>query len=121
MLTRRTLLSLVAGGVAAPQFASGQPAPRKVALYANVGADLTNQNFVMVSPVSLMLTSQPQGSTLKLGCYGINGVTYQMQYSTNLVDWLPYGPPLIGSNCQMIVSAPIGAPPQQFFRFVTSY
>jgi 6-phosphogluconolactonase len=46
MLTRRTLLSLVAGGVAAPQFASGQPAgqpaPRKVALYANVGADLTH-------------------------------------------------------------------------------
>jgi 6-phosphogluconolactonase (cycloisomerase 2 family) len=42
MLTRRTLLSLVAGGVAAPQFASGQPASRKVALYANVGADLTH-------------------------------------------------------------------------------
>ena len=42
MLTRRTLLSLVAGGVAAPQFAAGQPASRKVALYANVGADLTH-------------------------------------------------------------------------------
>jgi 6-phosphogluconolactonase len=42
MLTRRTLLSLVAGSVAAPPFASGQPAPRKVALYANVGADLTH-------------------------------------------------------------------------------
>ena len=42
MLRRRTFLSLVAGGVAAPQLASGQPAPRTVALYANVGADLTH-------------------------------------------------------------------------------
>ena len=42
MLTRRTLLSLVAGGVAAPRFAAGQPAPRKVALYANVGPDLNH-------------------------------------------------------------------------------
>jgi 6-phosphogluconolactonase len=42
MLSRRTLLSLVAGTVAAPQFASGQPASGKVALYANVGADLTH-------------------------------------------------------------------------------
>ena len=42
MLTRRTFFSLVAGGIAAPQFASGQQASSKVALYANVGADLTH-------------------------------------------------------------------------------
>src|SRR6266849_5510497 len=42
MLTRRTFLSFVAGSVAAPQFAAAQQASRKVALYANVGADLTH-------------------------------------------------------------------------------
>ncbi len=42
MLNRRTFLSLVAGGIAAPRFSSAQQAPRKVALYANVGADLTH-------------------------------------------------------------------------------
>ncbi|HKA41032.1 MAG TPA: beta-propeller fold lactonase family protein [Burkholderiales bacterium] len=42
MLTRRTFLSLVAGSIAAPQFAAGQLPSRKVALYANVGADLTH-------------------------------------------------------------------------------
>src|SRR6185503_18309382 len=39
---RKTLLSLVAGGVAAPRFAAGEQASRKVALYANVGSDLTH-------------------------------------------------------------------------------
>jgi 6-phosphogluconolactonase (cycloisomerase 2 family) len=42
MVTRRTFLSLVAGGVAVPRWASAQPASSKVALYANVGAALTH-------------------------------------------------------------------------------
>src|SRR3954447_8087666 len=41
MLNRRTFLSLAAGGITAPRLASAQQASRKVALYANVGADLT--------------------------------------------------------------------------------
>jgi 6-phosphogluconolactonase len=41
MLARRTFLSLIAGGVALPRLSSAQPAAQKVALYANVGADLT--------------------------------------------------------------------------------
>ena len=42
-MVRRTFLSLVAGSVAAPRFAAAQQqAPRKVALYANVGAELTH-------------------------------------------------------------------------------
>ena len=42
MIRRRTFLSLVAGSFAVPQFAAAQGASRKVALYANVGADLTH-------------------------------------------------------------------------------
>jgi 6-phosphogluconolactonase len=42
MFSRRTFLSLVAGSMAAPGFASAQPDSQKVALYANVGADLTH-------------------------------------------------------------------------------
>src|SRR3989441_5117873 len=41
MSTRRAFLSLVASSFAAPQFAVAQQEARKVALYANVGADLT--------------------------------------------------------------------------------
>ena len=42
MFSRRTFLSLVAGSMATPGLASAQPASQKIALYANVGADLTH-------------------------------------------------------------------------------
>src|ERR1700739_774164 len=42
MFSRRTFLSLVAGSMAAPGLASAQPASQKVALYANVGSNLTH-------------------------------------------------------------------------------
>ena len=42
MFSRRTFLSFVAGSMAAPRLASAQPPSSKVALYANVGADLTH-------------------------------------------------------------------------------
>jgi hypothetical protein len=42
MFSRRTFLSLAAGGIAAPRLASARQASRRVALYANVGADLTH-------------------------------------------------------------------------------
>jgi 6-phosphogluconolactonase len=42
MVSRRTFLSLVAGSIAAPGLSSAQPASKKGAFYANVGADLTH-------------------------------------------------------------------------------
>ena len=42
MIDRRTFMSLIAGAAAAPNVAWAQPVAGKVALYANVGADLTN-------------------------------------------------------------------------------
>ena len=45
MVSRRTFLSLAAGGIAAPRLASAQQTPRTVALYANVGPDLTHYDM----------------------------------------------------------------------------
>src|SRR5690349_7644891 len=42
MISRRTFLSLVAGSMAAPGLASAQQSSQRVALYANVGSDLTH-------------------------------------------------------------------------------
>src|SRR6201981_3273425 len=47
MFSRRTFLSLVAGSMAAPGLASAQPASQKVALYANVGGDLTHYDVAV--------------------------------------------------------------------------
>src|SRR5260370_19929038 len=51
MFSRRTFLSLVAGGIAAPGLSSAQPASSKVALYANVGADLTHYDVDVAGAV----------------------------------------------------------------------
>jgi 6-phosphogluconolactonase len=53
MLTRRTFLSVVAGSMVAPQLASAQQGSRKVALYANVGPELTHYD-VDVSGAALI-------------------------------------------------------------------
>jgi len=42
MLSRRAFVSLATASVAAPRLSSAQPAPHRIALYANVGADLTH-------------------------------------------------------------------------------
>ena len=42
MFNRRSFLSLAVGSIAAPGLSAAQPASQKVALYANVGADLTH-------------------------------------------------------------------------------
>jgi 6-phosphogluconolactonase len=42
MFSRRTFLSVIAGGMTAPRLCFAQTASQKVALYANVGAELTH-------------------------------------------------------------------------------
>ncbi len=42
MINRRVFLSLVSGSVVAPRFSFAQPPSRKIALYANVGPELTH-------------------------------------------------------------------------------
>jgi hypothetical protein len=89
--------------------------------YVNVSTDLTNQNFISASSGALTLHSQKQGPNLSLNWFGINGVTYQTLYSTNLVDWLPYGDVVMGTNGPINVLIPTGNDPADFFRFSTSY
>src|SRR2546428_3457540 len=51
MVSRRTFLSLVAGSMSAPRVAFAQPETRKVALYANIGADLTHYDVDVAGAV----------------------------------------------------------------------
>jgi 6-phosphogluconolactonase len=48
MFSRRTFLSLVAGSIAAPRVSWAQPRSHRVALYANVGAELTHYDVDVV-------------------------------------------------------------------------
>ena len=49
MFNRRFFLSLAVGSIAAPGLSAAQPASQKVALYANVGADLTHYDVDVAS------------------------------------------------------------------------
>jgi len=89
--------------------------------YVNVGSDMTNENFVLVSQPALTLSSQVSGGNINLCCTGVKGVTYQMLCSTNLVDWMPCGPQTVGTNGPITTSLPLGNEPAKFFRFRTSY
>jgi hypothetical protein len=89
--------------------------------YTNVTTNLTSQDFIMVPPSALTLTQELQGPNVNLSWYGINGVTYQPLYSTNLVDWVPYAGPLIGTNGPMNCLVPMGDDLVKFFRFSTIY
>ncbi|MBA4146834.1 MAG: carboxypeptidase regulatory-like domain-containing protein [Verrucomicrobia bacterium] len=85
--------------------------------YTNLTFNLTNQNFVRVDADSLSMYSHGTGTNLNLGIHGINGVTYQAYYSSNLVNWLPYGAPVQGTNGAIELHIPVANAPQTFFQF----
>jgi hypothetical protein len=90
--------------------------------YTNVSNDLSNQNFVMATTPALTLAIQPQASGgCTVACYGLNGVSYQLLYSSDLVNWSPYGGPVLGTNGPMCFDVPQDGTPAKFFRFTTSY
>ena len=84
--------------------------------YVNVATDLMNQNFVLASAGALTLTSQQQGLNFKVSFFGLNGISYQMLSSTNLIDWTPYGQPFMGTNGVVQFGEPLSTDPVKFFR-----
>jgi hypothetical protein len=90
--------------------------------YTNVSNDLTNQNFVMATSAVLALTSQRQGTNLNLSWYGLNGVSYQVLCSTNMVNWVPYSLVITGANAPLSLAVPIDVNSlPDFFRFSAGY
>ena len=89
--------------------------------YANVTGTVSNDNYLAVLTVTPALTARVETNTYALSWYGVSGVTYQPLYSTNLVDWLPYGDVLPGTNGPMQLLVPMNGGPMQFFRVGVSY
>jgi hypothetical protein len=88
--------------------------------YTNVTANLANQDFLMITPAAPTLTVQAHGASLHLGWQHLEGASDRLLWSTNLVDWLPYGPALLGTNGPMGLVAPLGIEPGKFFRISTT-
>jgi len=84
--------------------------------YTNVSASVGVQDYLMVATIAPALTSSGSASGLSLSWGGISGVLYQPEASTNLVNWLPYGPPLPGTNGLMQLLVPTDGEPFKFVR-----
>jgi len=88
--------------------------------YTNLVASV-NQNFLAVPPSVFALTAVPNGANFNLAWFGPSGVTYQILTSTNLINWQPYGNPIIGTNGMINIVAPAPNAPRMFFRFSAVY
>jgi hypothetical protein len=84
--------------------------------YTNLIAAITNENYLAVTSIAPSLTGGIQGTNLLMSWQGLPGVTYQLYYSTNMFDWLPYGDPITGSNTVLQVPIPIGSDPMEYFK-----
>jgi len=102
-------------GTVTPSFNNLMFVPGSLA-YTNVTDALTNQNFVIVPTIAPNLSSSLSGTNLSLGWSGLAGVTYQAWWSTNLVDWLPCGDAIPGTNGPQQIVLPVDASPSMFYR-----
>jgi hypothetical protein len=84
--------------------------------YTIVAQAVSGQNYLLVTPSSLAMSYAVQGGNLNLSWFGVGGVNYQVQSSTDLINWLPYGPPIAGANGMTTLTVPRGSQPQMFFR-----
>jgi hypothetical protein len=102
-------------GIVTPSFGSSVFVPPSVS-YTNVTSSATNQNYLVVATIAPGLTTSLSAGNFSLNWNGIAGATYQVLYSTNLVNWQPLGSPLTGTNGPMQVVLPTGSNAAEFFQ-----
>ena len=106
-------------GTVTPSFGAFMFIPGTLS-YANLPAGTNGQNFVMVQTIAPSMATSVSSGNLSLGWMGMAGVTYQAWISTNLVDWLPYGSAIPGTNGLQQISLPLDSSPSVFFRLGAS-
>jgi hypothetical protein len=82
--------------------------------FTSVAANVIEQDFLMVSIPAL--ATGLAGTNVAIRWPGIEGVTYQVFWSSNLAGWVPYASPAPGSNGLMELLVPTNSYPQRFFR-----
>jgi hypothetical protein len=113
-------------GTLTPAFATNVFVP-SVRSYTDFGPSLAEQNFLMVESVAVLtptFTWQQVGTNILITWPSIPNVAYQLESSTNLVNWQPesWGYATVnGTNYSDASGLQFKAIPQQFFRLRASY
>jgi len=102
-------------GTVTPSLGSFMFAPGSSS-YTNLTASVSNQNYVMVETIAPALSSGLSGTNLWVNWNGIQGVSYQVWWSTNLTEWFPLGDAVAGTNGMMELPVPVDDEPLGFFR-----
>jgi len=90
--------------------------------YWALSTNAPEQDFVVASPSAFLLSNgQSDGTNMNVGWYGISGASYQILCSTDLVNWVPYGDPMPGSNGPATITVPVTNAPQMFFQLNATY
>ena len=88
--------------------------------YSSSLASVTNADYLMIQTIAPTIGSSLQDTNVVVNWFGVPGVSYQLYSSTNLVDWLPYGAPIVGSNVVVELPVPVNNDPAKFFRLRAS-
>jgi hypothetical protein len=94
-----------------------------VRTYTALMGNAPGQDFVITTPAAFNLSGNQPGGTnvVTFSWYGLSGAMYQLESSSNLVDWTPYGSPYIGGNAPVSVAVPPTDAPQLYFRLNVVY
>ena len=102
-------------GAVTPSLGSDMFVPPSLS-YTNVTAPLTGQDYLMAPTVAPTVGSSLVGTNLTLNWLGIPGVSYQLWWSPDLVNWQALGSPVIGTNGPMQIALPLDLGPAAFFQ-----
>jgi len=69
--------------------------------YDTVSGSISNENYLAVTTIAPNLAALLQGTNIIIGWSGLSGVSYQLYFSTNLVDWQVSSAPIPGTNGPM--------------------
>jgi hypothetical protein len=69
--------------------------------YDSISGSISNENYLAVTTIAPNLAAELQGTNFVMHWTGISGVTYQLYFSTNLVDWQISSTPMPGTNGSM--------------------
>jgi hypothetical protein len=90
--------------------------------YTSLMSNPTGQDFTVTTSDAFNLSNgQFDGTNVNFSWYGMSGVLYQVEYSSNLTDWAPYTPPYIGGNAPISIVVPPENFQQLYFRLNVVY
>ena len=83
-----------------------------------MAAPYSGSIYIALPPVPLTVIPASQPGAFSMVWNGAGGINYQVQSSTDLVHWQPFGEVMAGSNGVNSIALSVGSDPGTFFRLV---